>query len=119
MNMRAKDRGKLPEMPLVGPPGPSSVSPPRFLEEYMGRFVDKERCSVRSVNGAHQCHEVATYALNTETAQPTFSCMRCLSGALFILTKRGSVLVSRINLREPDGGDSRAGRDAREGGERP
>lgn len=97
--MRAKNKGPLPEMPLVGPPGPGSVSP-TFLEEYLGRMVDKERCSVRSVNGAHQCHEVATYALNTETARPTFSCIRCLSGAIFILTKRGSVVVSRIDLRE-------------------
>ena len=89
-----------------------------LLHKLFGKPEEKERCSVRSVNGAHHCPEVATYALNTETAQPTFSCMRCLSGALFILTKRGSVLVSRINLREPDGGDSRAGRDAAEGGER-
>lgn len=86
--------------------------------ELFGTFADPIQCSVRSVNGAHRCPEKASYALNTETAQPTYSCIRCLSGAIFILTKRGSVLVSRINLREPDGGDSRARRDATEGGER-
>lgn len=117
--MRAKDKGPLPEMPLIGPSDPGSVSPPeRLLMEIFGRVEEKKRCSVRSLNGAHQCPEVATYALNTETAQPMFSCMRCISGAIFILTKRGSIVVSRIDLREPDGSDGRTGRDATEGGER-
>lgn len=74
-----------------------------FLEERMGKFAEPIRCSVRSVDGAGHCPEKATYALNTETAQPTYSCMRCISGAIFILTKRGSLVVSRINLRENDG----------------
>lgn len=78
------------------------MRPKRVIMDELG-IENTPRCSVRSVAGAGSCPEKATYAFNTETAEPLYSCIRCVSGAVFLLTKRGSVVVTRINLRENDG----------------